>query len=71
MRGMMESILAPTKKYERVADVGSENDPTVVTRIVEIERKFYAWVGEDGSYHEEVITDADELTQNPGGTISE
>ena len=68
MRGMMESILSPTKKYERVADVGSEDAPTVVTRMVEIQRKFYAWVGEDGSYHEEVITDEDELIHNPGGT---
>ena len=68
MRGMIESIFSPTKKYERVANAGSENDPTVVTRIVEIKRKFYVWVAEDGSYHEEVITDEDELIHNPGGT---
>ena len=69
MRGMIESIFSPTKKYERVVGVGSKDDPTIIERSVTIKRKYHAWVSEDGSYHEEVITDEDELIHNPGGTI--
>ena len=68
MRGMIESIFSPTKKYERVVNPGTKDFPTIVTRRVEVDRVFHIWAEEDGSYHEEVITDEDELIHNPGGT---
>ena len=68
MRGMIESLFSPTKKYDRASVAGTRDFPTIVKRPVTIERKYRAWVEEDGSYHEEVITDEDELIINLGGT---
>ena len=66
-RELEEAIFSPNK-YGRAFDAGSKDDPTIIERHELITRKYRAWVEEDGSYHEEVITDEDELIENPGGT---
>ena len=66
-RELEEAIFSPNK-YGRAFEAGSKDDPAIIERHELITRKYRAWVEEDGSYHEEVITDEDELIHNPGGT---
>ena len=56
---IMRDILEPYKYGPRMydEDIGTRENPTVLTRGEWVERKFKAWRDEDGSYHEERMED--------------
>ena len=61
-----EELLQPYKYGRRMyeSDVGTKDNPTIVTRSHTVERTYRAWREEDGSYHEELI-DADDMAELP------
>ena len=63
---LMQEILTPYKYGHRMyeSDVGTKDNPTIVTRSHTVERTYRAWREEDGSYHEELI-DGDDLPPRP------
>ena len=63
---LFEELLQPYKYGPRVyeSDVGTKDNPTIVTRSHTVERTYRAWREEDGSYHEELI-DADDMAELP------
>ena len=63
---LMQEILTPYKYGRRMyeSDVGTKDNPTIVTRSHTVERTYRAWREEDGSYHEELI-DGDDLPTRP------
>ena len=62
-----EELLQPYKYGPRVyeSDVGTKDNPTIVTRSHTVERTYKAWREEDGSYHEELIEDSEDLPTRP------
>jgi len=67
-----EELLQPYKYGPRVyeSDVGTKDNPTIVTRSHTVERTYKAWRDEDGSYHE-VLIDSDDLPTRPEVTNGE
>jgi hypothetical protein len=63
---LFEELLQPYKYGPRVyeSDIGTKDNPTIVTRSHTVERTYRAWREEDGSYHEELI-DADDISELP------
>ena len=61
-----EELLQPYKYGPRVyeSDVGTKDNPTIVTRSHTVERTYKAWRDEDGSYHE-VLIDGNDLPTRP------
>ena len=59
---LFEELLQPYKYGPRIyeSDVGTKDNPTIVTRSHTVERTYKAWRDEDGSYHEELV-DGDDL----------
>ena len=49
------------------SDIGTKDNPTVITKEYTVERTYKAWRDEDGSYHEELV-DGDDLPIKPEGT---
>ena len=66
---LFEELLQPYKYGPRIyeGDVGTRDNPTIVTRSHTVERTYKAWRDEDGSYHEELV-DGDDLPTKPEGT---
>jgi hypothetical protein len=67
IRSLFEELFQPLKYggsriYE--SNAGTKENPSIIVRIHEVERKYKAWREEDGSYHEELI-DADDLGDLP------
>tara|TARA_R110002051_G_scaffold132512_1_gene206123 strand:+ start:167 stop:415 length:249 start_codon:yes stop_codon:yes gene_type:complete len=62
---IMEELLNPYKgnmeMTPRVWEVGTKDNPTIVVRREMVEKKYKAWQEEDGSYHEELITDEEPI----------
>ena len=58
---LFEEILQPYKYGNRMYenDVGSKDEPAIISRGEWVEKKYKAWREEDGSYHEELIDDED------------
>ena len=54
---LMQEILAPYKYGPRIYqnDVGSKDEPAIISRGEWVEKKYKAWREEDGSFHEELI----------------
>ena len=71
-RSFFEELLQPYKYGPRVyeSDVGTKDNPTIVTRSHTVERTYKAWRDEDGSYHE-VLIDGDDLPTRPEITNGE
>ena len=67
-----EELLQPYKYGPRVyeSDVGTKDNPTIVTRSHVVFRHYNAWRDEDGSYHE-VLIDGDDLPTRPEITNGE
>ena len=58
---IFEEILRPYKgnmgMTPRTWEVGTREKPTIIERSKLVKQKFKAWQDDDGSYHEELITD--------------
>jgi len=52
---LMEEIFSPMKHNRALEQVGTKDNPSIVTRGEWVERKYKAWREEDGSYHEKLI----------------
>ena len=52
---LMEELFTPIKYNRGLDDVGTKDDPAIVTRGEWVERKYKSWREDDGSYHEELI----------------
>ena len=59
---MFEELLQPMKYGPRIyeSNVGTKEDPTIIIRTHEVERKYKAWRDPDGSDHEQRI-EADDI----------
>ena len=71
---MFEELLQPMKYGPRIyeSNVGTKEDPTIIVRTHEVERKYKAWRDPDGSYHEQLI-EADDIgdeIKSYGGTAA-
>jgi len=68
---LFEEILQPFKggygMTPRTWEVGTREKPTIVVRRELVEKKYKAWQDADGSYHEELVTDEEDV-KNYGGT---
>ena len=71
---MFEELLQPMKYGPRIyeSNVGTKEDPTIIVRTHEVERKYKAWRDPDGSYHEQLIEadDIDDEIKSYGGTAA-
>ena len=71
---IFEELLQPMKYGSRMydSDVGTKEEPTIITRSHLVERQYKAWRDPDGSYHEELVKDGGaatgDVTENYGGT---
>jgi len=52
---LMQEIMSPMKYNRVLENVGTKDDPAIVTRGEWVEKKYKAWREDDGSYHEELI----------------
>jgi len=73
IRSLFEELLQPYKGIQqlapqRVMQGGTKDEPAIITRGEWVERKYRAWQEEDGSYHEELIVDDEELPIGKEGT---
>jgi len=66
---LFEELLQPYKYGPRMYedDVGTRDNPTMITKSHRVERTYKAWRDEDGSYHEELVNGGD-LPTKPEGT---
>ena len=64
---IFEEILNPFKgntgMSPRTWEVGTKEKPTIVVRRELVEKKYKAWQEEDGSYHEELITESENKSE--------
>ena len=70
-RSLFEELLQPYKGmqgHQRVLESGTVDKPAIITRGEWVERKYKAWQEEDGSYHEELIVDDEDLPTGKEGT---
>ena len=68
---LFEQLLQPYKSmqgHRRVIESGTREEPAIVTRGEWVERKYKAWQEEDGSYHEELIVNGEDLPTKREGT---
>ena len=70
---LFEELLQPYKGMQRLAshralESGTVDKPAIITRGEWVERKYKAWQEEDGSYHEELIVDGEDLPTKKEGT---
>ena len=52
---MMQEIMSPIKYNRVLENVGTKEEPAIVTRGEWVEKKYKAWRDEDDSYHEDLI----------------
>ena len=77
-RSLFEELLQPyTGKQlqgmqrlasQRALESGTKDEPAIITRGEWVERKYRAWQEADGSYHEELIVDDEDLPTGKEGT---
>ena len=76
-RSLFEELLQPYKGMqnflqvhspEHVLEAGTVDKPAIITRGEWVERKYKAWQEEDGSYHEELIVNGEDLPTKKEGT---
>jgi len=68
---LFEELLQPYKGMQgrqRALESGTVDQPAIITRGEWVERKYKAWQEADGSYHEELIVDDEELPTGKEGT---
>ena len=70
---LFEELMQPYKGMQRLAsqralESGTVDKPAIITRGEWVERKYKAWQEEDGSYHEELIVDGEDLPTKKEGT---
>jgi hypothetical protein len=49
-------------------DVGTEDNPSIIVREEIVRKRYKAWKNSDGSYHEVLIDDDENLPTGPEGT---
>ena len=64
---LMREILEPYKYGPRMYDndVGTEEDPSIIVRSEMVQKKYKAWRNPDGSYHEVLIEEDEDLPTKP------
>ena len=64
---IMREILEPYKYGPRMYDndVGTEEDPSIIVRSEMVQKKYKAWRNPDGSYHEVLIEEGEDLPTKP------
>ena len=69
---MFEELLQTVGPRIYESNVGTKEDPTIIVRTHEVERKYKAWRDPDGSYHEQLIEadDIDDEIKSYGGTAA-
>ena len=69
---LFEELMQPYKSMQRLASQraleGTVDKPAIITRGEWVERKYKAWQEADGSYHEELIDDGEDLPTKKEGT---
>ena len=64
---LFDELLQPYKYGPRMYDndVGTEEDPSIIVRREEVYKKYKAWRNPDGSYHEVLIEEDEDLPTKP------
>ena len=64
---LMREILEPYKYGPQMYDndVGTEEDPSIIVRREMVQKKYKAWRNPDGSYHEVLIEEDEDLPTKP------
>ena len=64
---LMREILEPYKYGPRMYenDIGTEEDPSIIVRSEMVQKKYKAWRNPDGSYHEVLIEEDEDLPTKP------
>ena len=64
---LFDELLQPYKYGPRMYDndVGTEDDPSIIVRSEMVQKKYKAWREPDGSYHEVLIEEGEELPTKP------
>jgi hypothetical protein len=64
---LMREILEPYKYGPRMYenDIGTEEDPSIIVRSEVVQKKYKAWRNPDGSYHEVLIEEGEDLPTKP------
>ena len=64
---IMREILEPYKYGPRMydSDVGTEDDPSIIVRSEMVQKRYKAWRNPDGSYHEVLIEEGEDLPTKP------
>ena len=67
---LFDELLQPYKYGPRMYDndVGTEEDPSIIVRSEVVQKKYKAWRKPDGSYHEVLIDEDEDLPTKPEGT---
>ena len=64
---LFDELLQPYKYGPRMYDndVGTEEDPSIIVRSEMVQKKYKAWRNPDGSYHEVLIEEDEDLPTKP------
>ena len=64
---LFDELLQPYKYGPRMYDndVGTEEDPSIIVRSEMVQKKYKAWRNPDGSYHEVLIDEDEDLPTKP------
>ena len=64
---LFQEIMQPYKYGPRMYenDVGTEDNPSIVVREEIVHKKYKAWMNPDGSYHEVLIEEGEDLPTGP------
>ena len=67
---LFDELLQPYKYGPRMYDndVGTEEAPSIIVRSEMVQKKYKAWRNPDGSYHEVLIDEDEDLPTKPEGT---
>ena len=62
-----EELLQPYKYGRRMyeGDVGTEDNPSIIVREEIVRKRYKAWKNSDGSYHEVLIDEDEDLPTRP------
>ena len=66
-RSFFEELLQPYKYGRRMyeGDVGTEDNPSIIVREEIVRKRYKAWKNPDGSYHEVLIEEGEDLPTRP------
>ena len=64
---LFEELLQPYKYGPRMydSDVGTEDNPSIIVREEIVRKRYKAWKNSDGSYHEVLIDEDEDLPTRP------